>query len=168
MQNNDVSKDYGYIKIPLPFIRLLLVKPSEAEHVIRYSIYRMSLKVDTYTTNVLRQVIYVFYHTHELKTSSDGSDSITLRPGCHFPTEISHQIISLWEDDKLELDFDKNGFGGDGEFLNDDDNLFTLSTLEHYSSSHDFLGDACKHWYQISQICNLVGILMFSELIIPR
>lgn len=159
MRDYDVSRDYGYIKIPIPFIRLLLVKPSEAEHVIRYAVYSMSLKVETDTTNILRQILYVFYHTHELQTS-DGSDSITLRPNCHFPAEISREIISLWEDDELELDFEKNGFGGDGEFLNDDDNLFTLSTLGHYSSSHDSFWDACKRWYQINQICNLVGILM--------
>lgn len=162
MRDYDVSRDYGYIKIPIPFIRLLLVKPSEAEHVIRYVIYRMSLNVDTATINIFRQIIYVFYRTHELKTSSNGSDSITLRPGCHFPTEISHEMISLWEKGKLELDFDKNGFGADGEFLDnsDSDNSFTLSTLDLYASNNDSFYSACKRWYQISQICKLVALKM--------
>ena len=159
MQDRDCYESLGYIQLPVPFIRLLLVRPKEAQDIIRYCIYMKSLDCDAENTDVCRQVLYVFYHTHELDTSGTN---IILRPGCYFPSIISREIIALWNQGKLELDFDRNGFGADGEFLDNScsEDWFALPILEQYAYCNDSFSSACKQWYRIRQVCDMLGTQM--------
>lgn len=156
MQNYDVTNIRGYLKLPLPFIRLLLVKPEETGNVIRYAVYKMASNYDADTPNVFRQILYVYYQTH-IDVDYNGSatvEYVTSKPYNCLPDDICNKIEELWQDNKLSLDFDRKGFDLEGSFLSDDE----ISELEDYASTDATFFEKCVKWYKIRQVCSNIGI----------
>lgn len=159
MQNYDVTNIKGYIKLPLPFIRLLLVKPEETGNVIRYAVYKMALNYDADTRNVFRQVLYVYYQTHIFEDDWNESayvEYVTSKPDSCLPDDICSKIEELWQDNKLSLDFDRKGFDHEGTFLSSD--VDQISEIEDYASTDETFFDKCATWYKIRQVCSNIGI----------
>ena len=159
MQNYDITNIKGYIELPLPFIRLLLVKPEETGNVIRYAVYKMTSNYDADTSNIFRQVLYVYYQTHIFDVDYNESatvEYVTSKPDSCLPDDICSKIEELWQDNKLSLDFDRKGFNYEGNFLSWGDNQ--IAELEDYASTDATFFDKCATWYKIRQVCSNIGI----------
>lgn len=159
MQNYDITKIKGYIKLPLPFIRLLLVKPEETGNVIRFAVYKMASNYDADTPNVFRQVLYVYYQAHIFDVDCNESatvEYVTSKPYNSLPDDICNKIEELWQNNKLSLDFDRKGFDLEGSFLSWGDNQ--ISELEDYASSDATFFGKCATWYKLRQVCENIGI----------
>ena len=136
MANNE-TENYRYVKIPIPLIRLMLVKPRESENVLRYAVYSHALGIDADETDVFRQIIYVCCHKH----------------GVGIPHEVMNEIEQLEEKEFLSIGYDMGGFTGNGDF-----DYEPVYDLENYADRDKPFKELCVRWYQISQVCNFLGL----------
>ena len=141
----------GYLKIPLPLIRLLLVRPGEAENVIWFAVYNMAQEYAADPTNVFRQILWAFYQSNDF-----DDDEIGPKYNGILEDEINDTLLDLWKSGKMNVDFERRGFTQSGEFLGDDDSQIT--ELEEYAKTDTDFFDRCVLWYNLRQVCWNVGI----------
>ena len=141
----------GYLKIPLPLIRLLLVRPGEAENVIRFAVYNMAQEYAADPTNVFRQILWAFYQSNDF-----DDDEIGPRNDRILEDKINETLIDLWESRELSVDFERRGFTQSGEFLGDYD--CQIEELEEYAKTDTNFYEDCELWHKLRQLCSNVGI----------
>ena len=146
-----MENKFGYLKIPLPMIRLLLVRPGEAENVIRFAVYNMAQEYAANPTNVFRQILWAFYQSNDF-----DDDEIDPKDDGILEYEINETLLDLWESGKMNVDFERRGFTQSGEFLSDDD--CQITELEEYAKTDTDFFDECVLWYRLRQVCKDVGI----------
>lgn len=142
---------FGYLKIPLPMIRLLLVRPGEAENVIRFAVYNMAEEYTADPTNVFRQVLWAFYNSNDF-----DDEGILTKDNAILPDAINNTLLDLWQEGKLDVDFERRGFTKSGEFLGDYD--CQIEELEEYAKTDTNFYEDCELWYKLRQVCSNVGI----------
>lgn len=146
-----MENKFGYLKIPLPLIRLLLVRPGEANNVIRFAVYNMAQEYAADPTNVLRQILWAFYQSNDF-----DDDEIGPKDNGILDDEINETLLDLWESGKMSVDFERRGFTQSGEFLGDYDSQ--IEELEEYAKTDTNFYDDCVLWYKLRQVCSDVGI----------
>ncbi len=146
-----MENKFGYLKIPLPLIRLLLVRSGEAENVIRFAVYNMAQEYAADPTNVFRQILWAFYQSNDF-----DDDGIGPKDNRILDDEINETLLDLWASGKMDVDFVRRGFTQSGEFLGDNDSQ--IAELEEYAKTDTDFFDRCVLWYKLRQVCLNVGI----------
>lgn len=148
MLEYDVSKVRGYIKIPLPFIRLLLVTPKETANVIRWAVYDMAVNdCIVETDDILKSVLYAYYKTYIHNKEYEEPEESSLDP------DISKRMTELWENNRLQLDFERDGFDAEGNFT-----FEGLEDLTKYADTDNAFLERCEMWYKTRLVCKDNGL----------
>lgn len=150
MKDYDVTKFGGYLKIPLPLIRLLLVRPKEAENVMGYAIMATAYNHDADVNNIYRQILYLY--TVGLQSANYAS-YFALKEDVL--DEIEEGLRNLVEncENCEDYEYSRKGWQGDGGF--DDSNIDELKNLIPYESA---IFERAEMWYKLRQVCQNIGV----------
>lgn len=142
MMNDTKINGYmgGYIQVPLPFVRLLMVHPKKARDVVRYCIYQQARNKSLNSTidkdKILTHLIYIFYlNVKSVDTS-------------YYLDEGLYNTIENVLADAGAYNEDYYGFSGNGEFEPFDE----LKAMKEFWNQSKENQSLILEWYFVNEV----------------
>ena len=130
------SKQFGYIRFPLHFIRDMLVdKDVGIRKMLLYGYCLVAERMDVDDYNAYRQVVYCFYRYAQINACNPDYSQLPKDPRAILPNYILNEITDMVYCGQLDVNEDYFGWDGNGEIDIDHE---VQQLIEHGKKVPDF------------------------------
>lgn len=150
----EVQNKIKYIRFPISFIRDMLVdKETGIRKMILYGYSLVADKSEINERNAYQQAMYCFYRYDAKCDEEPGDKRLAL------PYYIWNEIRTLADYGSIEIDEDRFGFDGSGDFNVDTE----VSALIDFGEKNQKFHNMVMDWYRLRQTADLFGLHISNQ-----